>query len=331
MALRIAVLFGGTGEEHDVSLDSAAHLLSCFPDGITPLSIGVTREGEWHSCTPADLPHRKGAGDVTLARGTILSEGKDLHPDAIFPVLHGRGGEDGTVAGLLESLRIPFVGCDTAAGAIGMNKARAKALLPEIPSLPHLLFSPSELPHAPAEILRSLGLPVFVKPNGGGSSIGATPVTRACDLPAALHRAAASGDVLCEPLIAAREIEVGILETEEGILASRPGEVRKRDGFYDFTAKYQADTALAIPAEIPPDVAAEARAYALLAFRRLGCRDLARVDFFFTEEGRLSFNEINTMPGFTAGSMYPRLWEKEGYPLPDLLELLCRRAAGRRP
>ena len=331
MALRIAFLFGGTGEEHDVSLDSAAHLLHSAPDGITPIPIGITREGEWHRATPAELPARRGAGNVTLSRGTLFSEGEDLRPDAVFPILHGRGGEDGTVAGLLESLRIPFVGCDTAAGAIGMNKARAKALLPEIPSLPNLLFSPKDIPHAPTEILGALGLPVFIKPNLGGSSLGASPVLEESALLPALHRAAAFGDVLCEPLTEAREIEVGVLETEAGAFASRPGEVLKAGGFYDFAAKYQAATALSVPADLPADVAATVRAYALFAFRRLGCRDLARVDFFVTKTGKIFFNEINTMPGFTDGSMYPRLWEKEGYPLPDLLELLCRRAAGRRP
>ena len=331
MTLRIAFLFGGTGEEHSISLDSAAHLLAALPDGITPIPIGITQQGEWHLSTPAELPQKQGAGNIALARGTLLANGEDLRPDAVFPILHGVGGEDGTVAGLLESLRIPFVGCDTAAGSIGMDKARTKALLPSVPSLPHLLFSPEDVPHAVSEILGTLGLPVFVKPNRGGSSLGASPVEEEAELLPALYRAAACGEVLCEPLVCAREIEVGILETEMGPIASHPGEVQKAGNFYDFSAKYRADTALAIPADLPTDVAATLRAYALYVFRRLGCRDLARVDFFVTDEGKILFNEINTMPGFTAGSMYPRLWEKEGYPLPDLIGHLCRRAAGRHP
>ena len=328
--LRIAFLFGGMGEERGVSLDSASHLLACVPEDVIPVPIGITKEGEWHLSRPEELDSKRGKGNVTLSCGALRANGEDLGIDAVFPVMHGNYGEDGTVQGLLAALRIPFVGCDTAASALCMNKARAKALSFRVPSLPHLLFSPEDLPHAPAEILGTLGLPVFIKPNGSGSSLGASPVTAESELLPALHRAAAVGEVLCEPLVSAREIEVGLLQTEAGLLVSRPGEILKPTEFYDYSAKYEGETALSAPAELSSDVSATLRGYARHLFCVLGCRDLARVDFFLTEKGEILFNEINTMPGFTAGSMYPRLWEKEGYPLSDLIGLLCRQAARRR-
>ena len=329
-SLRTVFLYGGMGEECGVSLESAAHLLAHVPEDVTPIPIGITKEGEWHLCPPHELPAQKGSGSITLAHGAFLHRGEILRPDAVFPILHGSLGEDGTVAGLLETLGFPFVGCTAAAGAVGMNKAQAKSLVPSVPSLPHLLFSPAEIPYAPSEILCKIGLPAFLKPNKSGSSLGAAPVTSESDLLPALHRAAVCGEVLCEPLITAREVEVGILETDTGPLVSRPGEVLKPGKFYDYSAKYEAKTVLAVPAELPSETAATLRGFALHIFRRLGCRDLARVDFFLTEKGEIFFNEINTMPGFTADSMYPRLWEKEGYPLSDLIGHLCRRAAARR-
>jgi D-alanine-D-alanine ligase len=257
--------------------------------------------------------------------------------DVVFPVLHGAFGEDGTIQGLLELAGLPYVGSGVLASAAGMDKEFARKLL-------HV----AGLPVTDAVVLRGagatlsaahrarLGLPVFVKPARAGSSLGITKVADWSELPSAIATAAAvDPKVLVEAAVTGREVECGVLEFPDGrVEASLPAEIRMvaRDaaGWYDFDAKYLDDTCeFDIPAKLDDDVTAELQSMAVAAFRSLDCQGLARVDFFVGPDGALTVNEINTMPGFTPISMYPRMWAVTGVEYPGLLSTLIDTALAR--
>lgn len=332
--------------EHSISCISAASVMAHLPkDTYEVVPIGITREGVWvegqlDPAGSADLPEVEGGREVALSlnptrKGLIfdVSTGEELWLiDAVFPVLHGKFGEDGTVQGLLELTGVPYVGPGVLASACGMDKEYTKKLVASegIPVAPEvILHEPRELG---TEERERLGLPVFVKPANGGSSIGVSKVERWEDLPAALELAfEADGKVLVESELVGDEVEIGVLERPDGtIAASVPAKLNgtedSDEGFYGFETKYLEEGVTAtIPAPYDEEVIKQLRDLSVTAFRALDCKSLARVDFFVTERGPV-LNEVNTMPGFTAISMYPKVWEATGVSYPELLDTLVRTA-----
>ncbi len=275
------------------------------------------------------------SGDA-MAPGLMTLAGSRIPVDVVFPVLHGPFGEDGTVQGLLEMAGVPYVGSGVYASAASMDKAHMKTALAGagLPVAPYEVIRPGK--PAPAGILDRLGSPVFVKPARGGSSIGITKVTRAEALEEAVAIAARSDPkVIVEACVIGREVECGVLAGSDGGVpaASVPAEVTLAEGFefYDFDAKYLSDaTTFTVPATLSPAVTCEVQRLALAAYDAMDCAGLARVDVFVRSDGSVVVNELNTMPGFTAASMYPRMWEATGLPLPALVSRLVQDALYRR-
>lgn len=334
--LRVAVVFGGKSVEREVSRISARTIAAALdPARYEVIPIAVTESGRF--LPPADSGALLSAGTVPARFRAAGAEGTALVPaeiapgrvDVVFPIIHGTTGEDGALQGFLETLGVPYVGAGVTASAVGMDKAVFKALLRDagVPTPRAVALSrPEDAGRAAA-----LPLPVFVKPANGGSSVGVTKVKRRDDLAAAVALAFRYDErVLVEEGIDARELECAVLGNAEP-RASIPGEVVPGHEFYDYDDKYRDDKAkLLIPAEVTAAVAATAQRLAVEVFRLCGVSGMARVDFFL-EKGtdRVLVNEINTLPGFTAISMYPKLWEASGLPLPRLLDELVRLALER--
>jgi len=355
--LRVGILFGGRSAEHEVSLMSARNvLLALDPERYEPVLIGIDRSGHWSlqdperllgapATPPAALPEADASVALQSYVPGSLVAGHDgggaagVGLDVVFPVLHGPMGEDGTVQGLLELANIPYVGAGVLGSAVGMDKDVMKRLLREA-GLPVAAFhafrrwNHERDPAGVAARCAELGYPQFVKPANLGSSVGITRVVDPADLDRALRFAFQfDTKVLVERGIAGREIECSVLGYRDPI-ASIPGEivVHHRDGFYSYDAKYIDETgaALEIPARLDAATAEAVQRLSVRAFTVLECQGLARVDFFLAASGELTINEINTLPGFTAISMYPKLWEATGLPLPRLLDELIRLALERR-
>ena len=358
--IRVAVVYGGRSDEHAISCVSAGSILRHLnPLRFDAVPIGITQEGTW-VLTDADpdrlaieagrLPQVNASSGAELAlpadpqrHGELISLGRGLGEalasvDVVFPVLHGPYGEDGTIQGLLELAGVPYVGAGVFASAAGMDKAFTKKLLAAegLPIGDHAVLHPRQASLAEQDKER-LGLPVFVKPARAGSSIGVSRVSIWEELPAAIAEARRHDPkVLVEKAIRGRELECGVLELPDGsVEASTVGEIRvegvrgREDGFYDFATKYLDDGAeLDVPAKIDDDIATRVRELAIRAFRAIDCQGLARVDFFLTEDGPL-INEINTMPGFTTISMYPRMWAASGVDYPTLLAAMVDTALAR--
>ncbi len=355
--IRVALVYGGRSSEHGVSAVSAGSVLSALdPAKYEVIAVGITRLGQWvltdaspETLQIADgsLPQVGGGQAVVLPPDPTTGDLVAVEPgqavrtlssvDVVFPVLHGRFGEDGTIQGLLEMAGIPYVGAGVFASAAGMDKEFTKKLL-AAEGLPvgtyRVLRRGQDLSTADRE---TLGLPAFVKPARAGSSVGITKLRDWSDLPEALAAAFEHDDkVLVEAGVIGREIECGVLEDEQGLpQASLPAEIRLVRGhdWYDFEAKYLDDACeFDIPADVPEDTVAAIQDMARRAFTALDCAGLARVDFFLTGDGELSVNEVNTMPGFTPISMYPRMWAASGIAYPELLDRLIAvalRRAGR--
>jgi len=355
--IRVAVVFGGRSSEHAISCVSAGSVLTHLDRSrFDVVPVGIAPDGAWVLGTddPAALRIRDRAlpsvdptatalalpGDPT--RGGLLRLDR-ARPgevfagvDVVFPVLHGPFGEDGTIQGLLEMAGLPYVGAGVLASAAGMDKEFTKKLLAAdgLPAGVLTVLRRDQATVSQAERER-LGLPVFVKPARAGSSVGITRVTDWADLDAAIAVARAHDPkVLVEAAVVGREVECGVLELPDGTLrASLPAEIRVVGGtsdFYDFEAKYLDDVCeFDIPAKLDDDVAERLRDMAVAAFRALDCQGLARVDFFVGDDGELTVNEVNTMPGFTPISMYPRMWAETGVDYPTLLSTLIDTALAR--
>ncbi len=357
--IRVAVVYGGRSSEHAISCVSAGSILRNLDParfevvavGISPLGSWVLTDGrpETLAITDGSLPKVGESSGTALAltadptrRGQLVSLGVgagDLLAtvDVVFPVLHGPYGEDGTIQGLLELAGIPYVGAGVLASAAGMDKEFTKKLLAAegLPIGDQVVLRPQQATLSPEDRER-LGLPVFVKPARGGSSIGVSRVATWNALEAAIDLARKHDPkVIVEAAVPGRELECGVLEFPNGrVEASTVGEIRvdvrgREDGFYDFETKYLDDAAeLDVPAKIDDVVAAEVRGLAVRAFRAVDCQGLARVDFFLTENGPV-INEINTMPGFTTISMYPMMWAASGVDYPTLLATMVDTAIAR--
>ena len=363
--LRVAVVFGGRSAEHAISCVSAGSVLAALdPDRYEVVPVGITREGRWVlpdpgqrlAITDGELPEVTGGTAVTLVgdpagRGLARLDavGQELvEVDVVFPVLHGAYGEDGTIQGLLEMSGLPYVGSGVFASAASMDKEFTKKLLASagLPQGDHVVLrdasgalcpDPSVLDEAARE---RLGLPVFVKPSRAGSSIGISKVTDWAQFPEAVATAAAVDEkVVVEAAVPGREVECGVLAGPGGGLpeASLPAEIRLRPGtdWYDFDAKYLDDAVeFDVPADLTPEQTRLVQQTATRAYLAMDCRGLARVDFFLGTEpdggDRLVINEVNTMPGFTPISMFPRMWAASGVSYPELVDRLVDAAlAGR--
>ncbi len=350
--VRLVVLYGGRSAEHDVSCVSARHVVEAVDPGRYDLRlIGITTDGRWLDTTeaalngggsaasPGSLPSPDAVGDLAEeleAVSVMVRAGRERSgsPLVVLPLVHGPMGEDGTLQGLLELAGLPYCGPGVAGSAAAMDKVMAKALLEAagLPQARYLARHESELgPGLGAEVEARLGWPVFVKPANMGSSIGISKVKDPGGLDGALEMARRYDDhLVIEESVTGREIEIGVLGWP-ALHTSVPGEVRPSRDFYDFDDKYRAGTAgLEIPARLADEVVAEMSRLAVAACRALQVDSMARVDFFLEEDGRgLLINEVNTIPGFTPISMYPRMWAASGVPYRELIDSLVDQALRR--
>lgn len=348
--LRVAVLFGGRSSEHSISCISASGVLRALdPQKYDVMAIGITTDGRWLRVDPTvdfsldgiSLPHVPEQGDCAALSpdpAQLRAQLGDI--DVVFPVLHGPWGEDGTVQGLLELSAVPYVGSGVLASAAGMDKITMKVLLAHagLPVGPFVGITDRQWKaNAKDALVRAsqLGLPMFVKPARAGSSRGISKVKELAQLADAIDQARSHDPrVIVEAGVqAGREIECGVLVLAEGtVSASRCAEivVGGQHEFYDFEAKYLEDSAeLIVPAALDPAVEKRIQSLAIEAFEALGCEGLARVDFFIAPDGEILINEVNTMPGFTPISMFPRMWQASGLSYPEILDALVADAVRR--
>ena len=339
---RVAVIFGGRSGEHEVSLRSARSVIGALDRERWEVApIGVTRMGEWLSV--AETEEALAEGIETLDEGgTLLTSGSALTElgacDVAFPLIHGTYGEDGCLQGLLEMADIPYAGAGVAASGVGMDKAVQKALFREagIPIARYVVLRHWEVERDLEEARRfvedEVGYPCFTKPANGGSSIGITRVASREDLGQAFAAALLHDEkVVVEQAIAGREVECSVLGNESPEAAVVVGEIDPDREFYDYDSKYAVDsrTALHVPARIDAEAVERVRELALRMYLAMGCEGYARVDFFVSEDGEATGSEVNTVPGFTSISMFPRLWEASGLAYPDLLTRILDLAIAR--
>jgi D-alanine-D-alanine ligase len=341
--VRVVLLFGGRSAEHEISLLSARNVLEALDRRrFVPLLIGIDRQGRWHLESEATLAAASGdPRAVHLDPAAPIVEPSILRrDDVVFPILHGTFGEDGTIQGLLELAGVAYVGAPVLGSAVGMDKDIAKRLLRDagIPIVPYRVVTAHAFARDRAACLAvagELGFPMFCKPANAGSSVGVSRVGGAGELPAALSRALEfDRKALLEQAIDAREVECAVLGNDEPE-ASMPGEIvlSHKDGFYSYDAKYvDPDGALfRVPADIPVALALQIRTLAVATFRALELAGMARVDFFVDRgDGRVYVNEVNTLPGFTALSGYPKMWAASGLPVGHLVSRLIDLAMRRR-
>ena len=348
--LSICVLFGGISPEHEVSLRSAEFVLSSLdPEKYNIFPVGITKEGRWilygstdYSALPSgrwqeDPSNREATISPIRGQGLLRFEGDCVVQemlDLVFPVLHGENGEDGTVQGLLQLAGIPYVGPHVAASAVAMDKSLTKLVADSagVDQAAWMLVKGNDLSNRMDAIVEQLEArfryPVFVKPANTGSSVGVSKAADRQALQEALLQASTyDNKILVEEFIDGKEIEVAVMGNDSPV-ASICGEIDSGADFYDYEAKYVSDTSVAyIPARIDDEVAEQVRDLAVKIYSAIGCQGLSRVDFFVTHQGnRVVFNEINTLPGFTSISMYPKLFAASGIPSGQLLDELIRLA-----
>ena len=350
MKKKVLVLFGGVSSEHDVSLSSACSVIKNIPtDKYDIIAMGITDRGECYvySGSPDMLPGRKWLEDKENLEPAVISTDRSHHGiirlskgaeieriDVVFPVLHGKNGEDGTMQGLLEIAGLPYVGCDTEASAICMDKAATNAIMDlyGINQAKWVSFDKNAYSADKDALLRNaaekLGFPIFVKPANAGSSVGISKAKSIPELEEACEKAFEHDKKLVlEEGIVGMEVECAVLGNDEPI-ASVAGEVVPCNEFYDYEAKYLAnESELIIPARLPENVLNNLRETAVRIYKILGCSGLTRVDFFVrSSDGAIMLNEPNTIPGFTSISMYPKLFAASGIPYPELLDRLIELA-----
>ncbi|WP_329137020.1 D-alanine--D-alanine ligase [Streptomyces sp. NBC_01476] len=362
---RVAVVFGGRSSEHGVSVVTAASVLRAIDrDKYDVLPIGITSEGRW--ALTADEPERMAIaerrmptveqvtdheGAVMLpvdpaSREVVYTEAGAVpkvlgEVDVVFPMLHGPYGEDGTLQGLLELSGVPYVGSGVLASAVGMDKEYMKRIFTSFGLAvgPYTVIRPREWDRGPEAVRRKItdfagahGWPLFIKPARAGSSFGISKVENTDELDAAIAEARRHDPkLIVEALLTGREIECGVLEFEDGPRASLPAEIpsANTEGFYDFDAKYIDSAEGIVPAPLTAEQTAEVQRLAVAAFEAASCEGLVRADFFLLDNGRFVINEINTMPGFTPISMYPRMWQESGVSYPELIDRLIQAALSR--
>ena len=347
--LSVCVLFGGISPEHEVSLRSAESVLNNMDsEKYNIFPVGITKKGDWILYAGTDyslLPtgewqtypgNRRAAISPVRGQGLLSFEGdcvvRELI-DVVFPVLHGENGEDGTMQGLLQMAGIPYVGPHVAASAVAMDKTLTKLVVDQagVTQADWELVRNSELDTRIDAVLNGLesrfAYPMFVKPAGTGSSVGVSKAGDRSSLQSALLKAGTFDDkILVEEYIRGKEVEVAVMGNGSPV-ASVCGEIDSGAEFYDYDAKYITDTSVAyIPARIPEEAAEAVREAAVKVYSAVGCQGLSRVDFFVTEENKVVFNEINTLPGFTSISMFPKLFAASGIPYGNLIDELLQLA-----
>ncbi|TRX73687.1 D-alanine--D-alanine ligase [Pseudomonas mangiferae] len=354
--IRVGVVFGGRSVEHEVSLQSAKNIVDALdPARFEPVLIGIDKDGRWHlneaaryliaADDPARIALERSGRDVAFvpgSQGGSLKEASGLGAlgiDVVFPIVHGTLGEDGCLQGLLRMADLPFVGSDVLGSAVCMDKDVAKRLLRDagLAITPFVSLTRRNLAQLPfAEAVRRLGTPLFIKPANLGSSVGVSKAATEAEYDAALRLALDYDEkVLVEAAVQGREIECAVLGNDEPI-ASGCGEIVVGQGFYSYDSKYIDDEAarVVVPADIDAVTSERIRALAVEAFQVLGCSGLARVDVFLTERGEVLINELNSLPGFTRISMYPKLWQAAGMSyqalVSRLIDLALERHATRR-
>ena len=354
MKQTLLIIFGGRSGEYEVSLVSAAAVIENVPrDKYDVVTVGVTRDGRWYLCDCASDEIRRGAwvdspslvpcalspdyGANTLI--VLGDEPRCIRFDAAMAVVHGTQGEDGQIQGLFELCGAPLVGCSAQTSANCMDKSTAKRIVAAagIACAPDVVTCRAEWLRSRADVVaeaeKALGYPMFVKPSRAGSSVGVTKAADRAALVSAVEKALEwdSRTVLIEKAIVGREIEVAVLVEGDSVTVSVPGEIAPGAEFYDYDTKYKTDTAsYYIPARLPEALLESLRDEALLAAKRLGIEGLSRIDFFVTEDGNVILNEVNTMPGFTPISMYPKLMANVGVPFSELIDRLVAEAVARR-
>lgn len=354
--IRVGIIFGGKSGEHEVSFCSASSIIKAIDkDKYTVVPIGITKEGRWISPQDSEVALQSGKIEgkntvillndsfskslVYIDNNQKLDKSSALEKlDVIFPVLHGPYGEDGTVQGLLELANIPYVGAGVAASAISMDKDLMRTIFQQkdLPILKWLTIKRKEWQKDKEKILSlvqdNFEYPLFVKPANLGSSVGITKVHNKEELEKAIDLASSYDRKILieEGLDKTREVECGVLGNDEP-RASVVGEVKPAGEFYDYDSKYiEEGTQLIIPADLPDEVSQEVQEIALRAFKAVDAAGMARVDFFVSKkENKIYLNEINTIPGFTSSSMYPRLWQVSGIPYPELIDRLIQLALER--
>ncbi|MFI5212466.1 MAG: D-alanine--D-alanine ligase family protein [Candidatus Saccharimonadales bacterium] len=345
----VLLLFGGESSEHDVSIASARNVYAAIDDEKYDVLLGyIGKQGKWWLLDEwTDTPERHGGTQLLVAPGTgslmTMPGSRVLHPHVILPILHGKNGEDGSIQGLAQLTHIPIVGCGILASALCMDKMRTKLLLENqvrvgIKTAAWILFSNA------AQLQQELAIwthtnemgysdlterigdgPWFVKPSRAGSSVGVSKVEKIEDMQAAIKRAFEHDDtVLVEEAIEGRELEVAVLGTPPYHEASGVGEIIPGDTFYTYDDKYASDSAsqVKLDTDLPTALQDAIRERALKAYEVLGCEGLARIDFFLTPKLEIYLNEVNTLPGFTSVSMYPKLWRHQGLSYSQLVERL---------
>ncbi|MGG6137531.1 D-alanine--D-alanine ligase [Pantoea allii] len=349
---RVGIVFGGKSSEHEVSLQSAKNIVDAIDKTrFEVVLLGIDKQGQWHLNDASNfLLNAENPSLIALnrtAKHVALIPGEPQHPlisrdnahplsqlDVIFPVVHGTQGEDGSLQGLLRMASLPFVGSDVLGSAVSMDKDVTKRLLRDagLKVAPWLSVTQSQRHHLDTEaVIERFGLPLFIKPANQGSSVGVSKVDTAAELLPALELAFTfDRKVLIEKGIKGREIECAVLGNDKPE-ASPCGEVVVKDAFYSYDTKYISETGAqtVIPADIPAAVDDAIRQVALTAFTALECFGMARVDVFYTDDGEIIVNEVNTLPGFTNISMYPKLWQAAGLSYQDLITRLIELALER--
>lgn len=340
----LVVIYGGQSAEHDVSCVTATHVLrAADPKKYNTVAIAIGRDGSWSAphlaqlsqggTNPAELPERLTASGDATSSSAISALAADA-PVVVMPLLHGPMGEDGTMQGLLELLDLPYVGSGVLASSVAMDKGMAKDVFSYagIPQVRYAVLREDKIsPASLEEISHDLGFPLFVKPANMGSSVGVTKAHDAAELQAAVRLATTYDQwIVLEESVNARELEVAVIGNRSP-RASVAGEIKPGKEFYDYEDKYVTDSAtLMIPAPLSEVESSELRALAVKAYETLRCEGMARVDFFYEENGRgFLCNEINTIPGFTPISMYPKMWEASGLPYSQLIDELVDHAVER--
>ncbi len=347
MKLTLALIFGGRSAEHEVSIKSAANIAKALdPDRFDPQLIFITRAGQWHLCELEHLTEYQDQERISILeqqpKVALLANGSDSQlielttreslpkPDVLFPILHGPYGEDGAIQGLAKLADLPCVGADVLGSAVGMDKGVTKSLLRDagIKTAPVLVFNRWQQPIDAQDLASQLGLPVFIKPSNMGSSVGVSKADTLDEISSAVDIAFQyDHKILVEGMITGREIEVSVIGNEEP-KASMPGEIKPSEGIYSYDSKYldEDGAELLIPAPLSEEINNKIRETAIKTYQTLQCSGLARVDVFLTPDDEVYVNEINTLPGFTDISMYPKLWQASGFEQENIISLLIELA-----
>jgi D-alanine-D-alanine ligase len=353
--MKVGVCFGGQSAEHEVSIISARNVVDALDKSkFEVVLIPISKSGKWYFIEQKSIPKEMKFFDDSTAQtvwkaepallsnhqsspGIYILNGKNIKLDVVFPLVHGTFGEDGTMQGYLKMMGIPFVGCDVLASSLAMDKDLMKKVLndAQIPTSPFLLLTRNwaESPEDAAQryskdwaqIIQKLGLPLFIKPSRAGSSVGVHKIKTQTEFQSLLADSFLYDfKVLAEKGIVGRELECSALGADIDIRVSLPAEVIPNHEFYSYNAKYlDADGAqLKIPADLTPQELKTIQSMAISSYKALNCEGLARIDFFLSHEGQVYINELNTIPGFTSISMYPKMWESSGLKYSDLLSVL---------